>query len=697
MSNSKSLYKHDDEEKIAIYCAQNNVEFNIANAYDVVMDTFKSNPIIIEYTDKKTEEQREWDITQRVARQIEFQPKTIERIAAKAEVYKQRFVNESYENNIQKAKANSKPDLQKLVDNLYRLNIVDEHSYLAIVNNFMQIKYSRDNEIPEDDKTCLFFNGVAHNGKSATAKAICEVEAQYGKVFKAQSGKLLSSTHEEQVWKSHLNYFDEVKPTDIDRELLLTIVNGGNVELNPKNKKPYNYHVNTNNIFTSNDQINLMQRRVSIIKFGNRLNGRPLGAGTLKEIITNIMDSLPDFDRYYDMFHIVSVYNENRINPLAMGDITTFLNSKFNRVNETDEYTLTAELIFAPHEIDGCIQDKYNKQIISSERRDAVKIVLKYLAEKGLIHEVNYKNCTTKYYKVTGAEYIKIITEFGKINTKDEKNIKVTKVGLYDTLAPFFSDKPNLRGLNANNVEQNTLSESATEAIYNNKASKKINEEKQTQEIIRINASDLNDITTSLVNFVDDAVYCNITGPTKNQILVTRDTKAKGTMLFYRLLKQMTNMLRQADVNNVPFDIGITIEDALKNCITPELCQCISYKGLLLILKETIDDFDDSYDNFVKELYMHLLGIKDEKTLENFEKYKLSYLPECRPEGVTIKPRAYFDFCKKRKEQKEQKEQQILARKEQRKLKKELEKQQRLAKYASSENSTDKPTEQQNT
>ena len=33
------------------------------------------------------------------------------------------------------------------------------------------------------------------------------------------------------------NLFDEVKPSDVDRDLLLTIVNGGEVEINPKNKK----------------------------------------------------------------------------------------------------------------------------------------------------------------------------------------------------------------------------------------------------------------------------------------------------------------------------------------------------------------------------------------------------------------------------------------------------------------------------
>ena len=257
-----------NENDIAAYCANNNIEISLGNAYDVTMRTFKLTPIV-----QLDQYGAPHNVTERVARYIECQPTTIARIAEKNELIKVELQQDAFRRNIEKAQVDAAPDLTKLVKNLYRLNIVDENSYLALVCFLMQLKYSRDNEIPTNDKTCVFFNGVARNGKSATAKAICDIESQYGNVFKAQSGKLLESTHEEQVWKSHLNYFDEVKPTDIDRELLLTIVNGGEVELNPKNKKPYNHHVNTNNIFTSNDQISLKQRRVSIIKFGSVLFG----------------------------------------------------------------------------------------------------------------------------------------------------------------------------------------------------------------------------------------------------------------------------------------------------------------------------------------------------------------------------------------------------------------------------------------
>ncbi len=426
-----------NENDIAAYCANNNIEISLGNAHDVTMRTFKLNPIM-----QLDSYGVPHNVTERVARFIECQPTTIARIAEKTELIKVELQQENFRNNIQKAQIDATPDLTKLVKNLYRLNIVDENSYLALVCFLMQLKYSRDQEIPTNDKTCVFFNGVARNGKSATAKAICDIESQYGNVFKAQSGKLLESTHEEQVWKSHLNYFDEVKPTDIDRELLLTIVNGGEVEINPKNKKPYNYHVNTNNIFTSNDQISLKQRRVSIIKFGNRLSGRPLGAEALIDIVTNIINSLPSFDHYYDLYDIVSVYNENRINALAISNIITYISEKFGFVNASNEISLTSNLTFAPHDIYNCVQNVFTKQIITSERKEAIRTALNYLEEQNLIHRIEYDYCSTKYYSVDARSYLKIMEIYNDINTKYETNIKVTESDLYQSLSRFFDNVP---------------------------------------------------------------------------------------------------------------------------------------------------------------------------------------------------------------------------------------------------------------
>lgn len=40
MANFKIKLTHEHEEKIAAYCAQNNIDFNQANAYDIVLETF---------------------------------------------------------------------------------------------------------------------------------------------------------------------------------------------------------------------------------------------------------------------------------------------------------------------------------------------------------------------------------------------------------------------------------------------------------------------------------------------------------------------------------------------------------------------------------------------------------------------------------------------------------------------------------
>ena len=47
MSYKKVVLTNAMEGKIADYCAKNNIEFNQAIAYDVVLDTFKNEPITI--------------------------------------------------------------------------------------------------------------------------------------------------------------------------------------------------------------------------------------------------------------------------------------------------------------------------------------------------------------------------------------------------------------------------------------------------------------------------------------------------------------------------------------------------------------------------------------------------------------------------------------------------------------------------
>ncbi len=582
---------NEQEKVIVAYCAKHDIEFKIATANDVTMEAFKNDPIMQIEKDKVTGEESEHNVTARIARYIECQKSVVERIAEKIELEKTLQRRIMRKKNIQKAKMDTNPDLEKLVDNLYQLNIVDEHSYLALVCFLMQLKYSRDNEIAENGKTCVFFNGVARNGKSATAKAICDIEAQYGEVFKAQSGKILESTHEEQVWQSHLNYFDEVKPTDIDRELLLTIVNGGNVELNPKNKKPYNYHVNTNNIFASNDQISLKQRRVSVIKFGNRLNGRPLAPDTLKTIIINIMNSLPNFDRYYDLYDVVSTYNENRITPLAVNDLLTFINDRIGFVNESNELSVQASLRFAPHDIFSHIKGAYNKQAITSERKGAIILLLEHLVEKKLIDEVKYKNCSTRNFYISGDNFIKITAEFDKINTAKETNIKILKVTLLDALTPYFQNKPIVKMPSPTNK---TKPEEVCIPIFDRDST----------------------VYKALEN---DVCNWKLKTHNKSENEVSEFLYKKGTVIYYKTILQIQGFKwHYEDIEN-----DEQKKQLYYKLITPDFCRYVRLETLINILKEELQErFKD--EEMVTQIYMQKTGLTDKTTFLLAEKEKYS-------------------------------------------------------------------------
>ena len=440
---SKIIITHEIEQALAIYCATNNIELTLGNAYDIVMEVFKNVPIKTNQYNENTGENETIDITGKVARNLECQEKTICRINEKAQITKDKINQTKIKNNIKQAEIDSNPNLLTLVENLNRLNIVDKTSYLSLVCFLMQLKHTRNHEMAENDKTCVFFNGVARNGKSATAKAIVDIESDYGKVYRGTSGKILESTHEEEVWKSHLNYFDEVKPTDIDRELLLTIINGGDVELNPKNKKQYTYHVNTNNIFTSNDTINNQQRRVSVIKFGERLNGRPLEQNTMKKIITNIMNSLPSFDHYYDIYKMVSIENENRMNPVAIEAIKTYLSEEFREPKgyHGPYQNWHEDKLFTASDIYSCIKDKYKKQLVTSEKKQAIRNTLKEWAMKGIIKVDNYMSSSTTFYEIKYETYLKIADTYDKMNSKEENIQKAKKFELYDLFEEYYKDK----------------------------------------------------------------------------------------------------------------------------------------------------------------------------------------------------------------------------------------------------------------
>ena len=568
MSKLKTNLTHEHEEIIVNYCIANNIEINQANAYTVTMDAFKEQPILYQYEDPEYEDEKSINVTSIVARTVECQKRTIDRLADKIEYTKQIQEQAKIKENIKKAEETSLPNLEMLVDNLYRLNIVDGDSYLALICFLMQLKYTRNRRLEDDDKTGVFFNGIARNGKSATAKAICEVEKQYGQVYKAKSGKVLEEPHEEKVWKSHLNYFDEVKPTDIDREALLTSINGGIREINPKNKPQYMYNVNTNNIFTSNDQISLKQRRVSIVKFGDRLNGRPLETGTLTKIITNIMNSLPDFNYYYDIYQNVSINNELRENPLAMEGIITYLSSKLGEVNMMDKWILNKSIIFTTHDIYSCIKGTYSKQIISSERKEAIQNALENLRKQGLVDPVEYANCTTKNYQTTGMKYIQIIEKFNNINTKDEKNTKISKQNLTLLLSPYFEK-----------VQQN-----------------------------------INDVKTPEKQEATE-------NPNIRYIPPLRPDSNKGNLydIGYKLYFDLKNNLQKVREeiakeknNGYTVDIEMAIISSIKKYVTEEICKYIKMESIVKVFQDAFEEITDEHKNKIKLKYLQFMGITKE-------------------------------------------------------------------------------------
>ena len=70
-------------------------------------------------------------------------------------------------------------------------------------------------------------------------------------------------------------------------------------------------------------------------------------------------------------------------------------------------------------------------------------------------------------------------------------------------------------------------------------------------------------------------------------------------------------------------------------------------------LRDNFDEFDDSCEQFVKDIYLQKLGLTDENTLYAFEPYKLSEIQRGCKDGMTIE--SSWDFkCRKHKEKLEQ-------------------------------------------
>ena len=243
------------EKLIAAYCARKNLTFDCVTAMGIVLDACKLSPITKTIYDPEKDEYSTINITKDVAWEYSGNKIAIERVQGKVEWFKQAWQQQFYNTNIAKDKPLSIPDLDKLVDALYQFNIMDGQSYLALVYFLMQLKYTRGGqEMPKhrsSQRISLFLNGIQGSGKSSMAHALINLEENYGAINYVNDAETFESRFEENLWKAHLNFCDEVVPSAIKRELLIRAIDGGLHLLDRKNKTPYNYNVNTNLIFAS--------------------------------------------------------------------------------------------------------------------------------------------------------------------------------------------------------------------------------------------------------------------------------------------------------------------------------------------------------------------------------------------------------------------------------------------------------------
>ncbi len=153
----------------------------------------------------------------------------------------------------------------------------------------------------------------------------------------------------------------------------------------------------------------------------------------------------------------------------------------------------------------------------------------------------------------------------------------------------------------------------------------------------------------------------------ENQFVITADTIAKGNMLYHTKLKQIRKFILQNPKFEMAANKGFTLEDVLKRYITKDVCTYISCNFILNFLNEECPH-GELFKDYVKELYMHTLGLSDEKTMEIFEKHKIHHISMGCPPGVTMEDKWSFRQRKKREKQqaiakykKEQREKRKLA------------------------------------
>lgn len=425
----------EPEARIVTYCVDHDLEFNRVTARKIVLEACKDKPIIKTAYDSSGLP-RYQDITQDVAWEYTRDKNSIECVQEKIAYLKQSRAEKLFNANIESDKKYAKPDLEQLVEALYPFNIVDEQGYLAVVYFLMQLKATRNAEMPKNRKSqriALFLSGVQGNGKTTFAETIMEIEKNYGITNYVNDAEAFSSRFEENLWKAHLNFCDEVVPSAITRSNLIRAVDGGSYQLERKNQMPYNWNVNTNLIFASNDNISLKQRRVAVVKFGEPCTNA-VSFEFLTECMQKAMRYLPDFRWHQSMYHNISHANQTRLNPLGVESISKFLGGKFgcyapDSANKTIKFNTSQ--IFD-------MLKGLGREYLKTERKEAIKNALNEFSSRGFVTEFKYKNSTTKQYTIDLKQYYTFREWADTINTLDEKNAKITKRQLKDLLAPYF-------------------------------------------------------------------------------------------------------------------------------------------------------------------------------------------------------------------------------------------------------------------
>lgn len=425
----------EPETRIVKYCVDHDLEFNDVTARKIVMVACKDETICKISYDRDGKPTKV-DITADVAWEYSGNKTAIERVQNKIIALKQRRQDEIYKANIVADRAVSKPDLDALVNALYNFNIVDCQSFLAVVYFLMQLKATRCQKMPryrKSQRIALFLSGIQGNGKSTFAECILEIEQKYGSINYVNDAESFESRFEENLWKAHINFCDEVIPSGMQRSRLIRAIDGGLFQLERKNQHPYSHYINTNLMFASNDSISLKQRRIAIVKFGDPIQNT-VPFEQLVEYMKKAMDSLPDFSQHEKMYKKIGKTNQTRLNPLGVESISKFLGEKFSAFSPDDNKSIK----FNTSQIFDMLKDKPGKEFLKSDRKEAIRDALKYMVEKGYIDEFKYQGCTTKQYTIDIIKYYAFREWADSVNTLDEINSKITKQELRDLLAPYF-------------------------------------------------------------------------------------------------------------------------------------------------------------------------------------------------------------------------------------------------------------------